>query len=353
MILFYLLFFLTIVLAFIDSRKVHVKMAWLPFLIMLLLCGLRGEDVGTDTYNYLSHYKYEVGERIEPLYSLTIDICHYIGLTPHQFIFVTALLTFVPLYIFVRKYSVNPCFSALIYISYSATFFGLAFNGVRQAIAMSFLIFSIYYLSKKDRVIRSLIFLIIAILFHYSCLVLLPFFIALYFVRSISKEFVYIALIVSFIFGITFGQNDYFLQFFRYFEIISDSNVAKNYMQYMDEGNVSSLNILGLLSNMLPFSLYSIFLYDTKNKSSILYMFLVTGAVLSNVFISIHFIYRLVAYFILPILIILPETQLRTKGFRYYGLCAMNAIMLLWYFYNIVRAEPSYANGIFPYSFYF
>ena len=292
---------------------------------------------------------YGVSERYELLFQFIIETCHFLGMTAHQFIFVTALLIFVPLYIFVSKRSVNPCFSALIYITFSVTFFGMTFNGVRQAIAMAFSLYSIYYLDKKI-LVKGIIFFVIAVLFHYSCLVLAPFLILFYSVHSIGKKLLYSVLIGSFCFGLSFGQNAYFLQFFQYFELISDSAVASNYLQYADESNVASRGIISVLGIMLPFMMYSIFLYDSKNKSSLAYTFIVTGAVLSNIFISIHYMYRMAAYFILPILYVLPETQERTKGYKYYALCVLNAIMLLWYFYSLLKAGPESANGIFPYS---
>lgn len=349
MVFFYLLLFLSIILAFVVNRQTKVGMAWLPFLIMLLLCGLRGDKVGTDTETYLLHFFYGTNERHEVLYRLTVEACHFFRLTAHQFIFVTALLTFGPLYVFVRKYSVNPCFSALIYITFSAMFFGLTFNGVRQSIAMSFSLFSVYYLSQKN-IIRSFIFLVVATLFHYSCLVILPFLIAFYFVHSISKRALYIVLIGSFCFGLLFGQSGYFLQFFQYLEIFSDNEIARNYLHYADERNIASLNIIGILSRMLPFMLYSFLLYDSKNKSSLAYMFIVTGAVFSNVFISVHYVFRLTAYYILPILFVLPETQDRVKGIRYTAICSLNTFMILWYFYELLKAGPESLNGIFPYS---
>lgn len=349
MISFYLLFFLSILLAFVGNRKTRVRMAWLPFLIMFLLCGLRGDKVGTDTEAYIYHFLYGFSERYELLFQLTIDACHFLGMSAHQFIFVTAILIFVPLYIFVSKHSVNPCFSALIYITFSVTFFGMTFNGVRQAIAMVFSLYSIYYFDKKI-LVRGLLFYLIAVLFHYSCLILAPFLIFFYFVDSISKKLLYFVLIGSFCFGILFGQNAYFLQFFQFFELISDNAVASNYLQYADESNVASRGLISVLGIMLPFMMYSIFLYDSKNKSSFAYMFIVTGAVLSNIFISVHYMFRMAAFFILPILYVLPETQERARGFRYYALCALNAIMLLWYFYSLLKAGPESANGIFPYS---
>jgi len=234
-------------------------------------------------------------------------------------------------------------------MAYSATFFGLTFNGVRQSIAMSFLLISIYYFSNKDWK-KSLIYYAIAVLFHYSCLASLPFLVFFYFIHSISKRVLYIALISSFCFGLLFGQNNYFLQFFQYFELFSDSEIANNYLHYADDSNVASLNIVGILGRMLPFTMYSIFLYDSKNKSSTAYIFIVAGAVLSNVFISVHYIFRLAAYFILPIVYVLPETQNRAKGNRLAILQALNVIMILWYFYSLLKAGPNSLNGIFPYS---
>lgn len=346
---FYLLLFLSVILAFVPSKKVRVHMAWLPFLIMLLLCGLRAKTVGSDTESYLSHYQFGYGDRMEPLYTATIEFCHFLGVTPHQFIFITALLIYIPLFIVVRKHSANPCFSALIFLAYSVTFFDNTFNGVRQAIALSFVLISLYNLNKK-KIIKSFVFFVIASLFHYSSLALLPFLIFFYFVRSMSRAIVVVALIASFLFGISFGQTDFFLQYFDVISLVGEGDVIKNYSQYASDYNVSSLNFMGLLDTMLPLTMYSIFLYDNKNSKDELYKLFVIGAILTNVFVSVRFMYRFVAYFIMPLLFVLPETQNRVKGWRLYGLGFLNFIMILRYLYELLIAGPGMANGIFPYS---
>ena len=350
MLFFILLLVITIILAFMVSKKARKRTKWIPFLIMLLLCGLRGKEVGTDTYNYFYNYQIGFGLRMEPLFVATANVCKLLGLTPHQFLFVLAMLVFVPLYFIAKKYSKNANFSALIFMAFSVTFFGMAFNGVRQSIAMAFSLVSVCYLSDEKRV-KSIIALSIATLFHYSSAILLPFMLFFYFYRSFSKKLVYTLLVSSLIFGLSFGQNDYFLHFFDYVQLLTGNEaILKNYSNYSDISNVATLNVMGLLVSMLPFTMYGFFLYDDKNKDSLLYKLVVVGAIVSNVFISVHYIYRIAAYFILPIMIVLPETQERTRDMRHDCLVGLNVIMILLYVYLLLTADRGAANGIFPYS---
>ena len=91
------------------------SVAWFVLAAMLLLCGLRGDTVGTDTFNYLSPFSSskQIGRTSELLFYLTYRLVPF----PHLWLFLTACLIYVPLFGIVKKETYYAAVAVLIYMS--------------------------------------------------------------------------------------------------------------------------------------------------------------------------------------------------------------------------------------------
>ena len=146
--------------------------------ILILLSGLRHEEIGPDTpmYKYIwdtinvsSNSLIETDAEIG-FYYLMKYLKNYIGY--QGFLFVVALLSIVPVSFIIYKYSRNVSFSFLLFYS-SIIFHVLEFAAQRQAIAFGFVMISFHCLMQR-KLVFYLIFLVIGSLFHQSCLIFLP-----------------------------------------------------------------------------------------------------------------------------------------------------------------------------------
>lgn len=174
--------------------------------ILILLSGLRHEDIGPDT----PMYKY-IWEKInissDSLIETDVEIGfinlmkylrNYIGY--QVFLLVVALLSIVPVSFIIYKYSRNVSFSFLLFYS-SILFHALEFAAQRQAIAFGFVMIAFHFLMQR-KLVFYLIFLGIGSLFHQSCMIFLPSY-WLYNLRLDNNTIKYwgVVLAVSFVFS--------------------------------------------------------------------------------------------------------------------------------------------------------
>lgn len=160
--------------------------------IMTLFYGLRGHGVGSDTYPYIVMFQQDgaqsfsnlwdyMWEMKSPAYVLSEWLFYRILPYPQLWLIATSAFFFFTFSKFVEKNSMDPYFSYFIFF----TIFGLfQMSGVRQSCAMAVLMMAFEQMKKKN-LIKYLLLVGLAYLFHKSAIVFLPF----YFIgkRKITK----------------------------------------------------------------------------------------------------------------------------------------------------------------------
>ena len=152
--------------------------------IMTLFYGLRGPDVGHDTGAYIDMFLEDAATPLSglwtymwkeksPAYVLSEWIFYRILPFPQLWLVATSALFFIAFSLFLKKNSVDPYFSYLIFFTIFGTF---QMTGVRQSCAMAFLLFA-FEAIKEKRLFRYLLLIGLAYLFHKSSIVFLPFYI--------------------------------------------------------------------------------------------------------------------------------------------------------------------------------
>ena len=192
---FYIFVFLIVfIINLVAVRVKRFKMPFiiLGFIILLALIGFR-YNVGTDYQSYLNYYSSTKNMPIERIFTqrtepFVVFMSHvFSNLIENKFFvfFIYGFLTLLPLYLANKLYGYR-------YLPYSVLLFCVLYlpfclNGMRQGVSISFILLAFTYLA-NDKWRKSIVGLIIAFLFHYSSLVVIPFFIVYYLCKKFKKK---------------------------------------------------------------------------------------------------------------------------------------------------------------------
>ena len=150
----------------------------LSMLVILTVC-LHGETVGHDTHIYM--YLYMNPDQmdfipIEFVLPALVRILRTIYSNPYFINFTILLLSQIPLFILIKKFSKNRFFSVFLYLSYTASvsMFLHSMSAVRQTLAIGFFALAVYdYTSNKYNLnLRVIILLLLMCCSHISSIIL-------------------------------------------------------------------------------------------------------------------------------------------------------------------------------------
>lgn len=174
-----------------DKKKEKNIAAIFMFLVFLIFASLRGSG-DSDYYSYL-HFAKDIGEDLNKVFlssypvEIGFRIFSYIfnkmGVSRQAIIILMNILSIVPITFVIVKKSENPFLSALIFMP---IFIQFDMQTSRTASAIGLGLMSAY-LSVNKKYIGSILFLLFAISFHKSAVILIPFLIILHI--DISKFF--------------------------------------------------------------------------------------------------------------------------------------------------------------------
>lgn len=244
-----------IALSFSNNKKFLI----LSFPVLLLLGGLRGMDVGTDTYNYYTYFNILGGEnllRTEFLWISLNQFVSYIGGTFQLLVLCASFLSIFPVFYVIYKSSDKPNFSVLIF--YMLWYYFYSYNIMRQAIACAFILLAAYFLFRK-RYYKTVIALGVAFLFHTVSIIAIPLLLILYVKPSFkSNTFYALCLLFSLIVGFILGPK--LLEFVTTF-----SDTFSTYNHYVQDLGISTADIIVFI--LLYDVLFLVILYLQKQKS--------------------------------------------------------------------------------------
>ncbi|WP_278372295.1 EpsG family protein [Segatella bryantii] len=224
-----------------SKKAISVTFIIIALFILSLLAGFRDETVGLDlSYYFVPNYDaaramssktalvYLFSTGLEPLYLLSIYVVSQFSYDYFLYFFLQEFLSLLLILIAcnIKKYNVNYFFIFAIYLFY---FYCQSLSLNRQVYAVS-LIFLSYPLILKKKILKFVIVIIIAILFHSSaiiCLSLYP--IVRYGLRPIKRSFYYYFVIV-FSGGIFYFIFPSLLNF-----LINYGILVQKYTRYLDE----------------------------------------------------------------------------------------------------------------------
>ena len=250
----YILLPILAVFAFLFEKPVHQTklykiLLWFSILAAVGIVGFRGEGIGTDYWQYRGYFS-EWVSKIEPGFNILSAIFRSLGA---NFIVFSAIYFIITLYFKIwvfKKMSLSAAISLMISFGFWLLVYDL--NGIRQGLSVAFLGVAVYHTYKKN-LYRYLLFVVLAISFHYSSLVFLPF----YFLVNIKIDKVGMFIFVAFIFLFNlFDLSKYMFAFFM------DSSASDSYFQSktsaysnIEEYNANALFSFGVIHRLIIFLL--------------------------------------------------------------------------------------------------
>ncbi len=146
--------------------------AFLSFVPLTAIMAVR-YNVGTDYGSYYSFF-YSIPDRMEKGYALLNNISARITGDPQGIFVISAVIICGCYFYMIYKESASPVYSILLFVLCKDYF--IAMNGMRQYIATAIMILALPYMKEK-KIFKSLIFLVIAFLFHKSVIIFVPLYI--------------------------------------------------------------------------------------------------------------------------------------------------------------------------------
>lgn len=162
-----------------KERKWNLIIALIPVFVLI---GFKSENVGRDTYNYLStmaafgseiDWGEEGKKTMEVGFQALIILLRKFTGNPQSLLITLGLLTSVSLYQFIRRTATNWCLALYFFVCLG--FFQFSMTGIRQTMAIDILLLS-YPFIKNKKLILFMLVVGVAFLFHKSAVVFAPLF---------------------------------------------------------------------------------------------------------------------------------------------------------------------------------
>ncbi len=171
-----------------TEKKNKIIFCTIATLLWIFISGLRSNNVGADTERYqlmfqmtarkswqevLKNMKYYLssGATKDPGYEILVKVIQLFTNDYQVFLIVVACMIFIPMGIWIYRYSEDPFISYLVFSGLFYSFF--AITGIRQSIAMSFVVFIGYGLIKNKKFKSFILVVLIAASIHKGALIAL------------------------------------------------------------------------------------------------------------------------------------------------------------------------------------
>lgn len=278
------------------------------FLLLLVVGGFRDITVGTDTQNYADYFNgygievFDMYHISEPIYLLIQYIVARIGLHYESLVFLYMFVTLSALFYFAMKISTKPIVVILCY--YLLYFYFYSFNTIRQALAMVFVLFAIYYL-ERDNKKNFFIFSLIAMLSHTTAIIS---FVVLLIKRiKLSNRAFAFCTLATFVIGITPIVKFAVSSFFSFLP-----GYLYSYIVDYDSRE------LGFSLSRCMLTLYCFALLRLSKRSSLYIKVFAFGICLLNLFAFQPIAARIAQFFTISQIAIIPNLYNLIKKRKYY-----------------------------------
>jgi len=348
LILYLIVFMIVFILNSIGSKyyKNHKSISsiiiFISFMILILLIGCR-ESVGTDYdsymyyYNFISNLNFDELSVVDWEYGAVFifKLTSLIFNNEKAIMIVLAILTIYPLYKLNKLYDYK--YLPYSILTYSLMLLPFSMNGMRQAIAMSFMALSVGYLMKENK-LKSITSIIIAFLFHKSAIIVIPY-LVLFMIkkgRKIERDYTLVTLFISVI-----------ILFFN--EQLISLGFISEYDYYLTNINIENISLNTFLFH-IPFILIMLcFSNKEQNHLNLLKGLVISGIILDIIGTSKQYLSRIALYYTMFEILLVPmllkhinnQTTKKLISFLY---VIFLVIYFVYQFYILGRHE------IFPYQ---
>ena len=341
-----MIYIFILVLLFLFSftkGKLNDKLFIFGILLLLIVTCLRNPQIGIDTKGgyYLNYTYAEQGIRltwIEWGFELVNRMCVFFGLGYQGVIAISGILTIIPVSFVIYKSSVNKCLVLSVY--YAMYYVLFSYNMMRQMIAVSFALLSMYFFNHNKKC-KALLFLIIGFLFHKSIIVILPLILLKRFSAKYSVSVV--AVSISLILGILLKKEFFYL-------------IVGSYSNYLDDiGGYNGFRTSLVMPVLMALAFSMLFLFITYFNYSKLsrnkwYWVSLIGVMVMNLTVRLGQGTRIVLYFSQAQMMFLPE-HIKTID-KKTNRIIIKSVYYTYLLLNFFRILLSQWDSLTPYRFF-
>lgn len=337
MLLYIFLVTLTIISCLIcnGKRKREIIISFFLLFFLAIMCGLRGLNCGTDNINYLHIFKYKDYDTSTE-YGFVSSF--YLIRNFHLWLFLYAIATYALIFKILKDEVNYMTLGILIFIVSTSKFFPETFNVIRQALAAPLILLG-FINWNKDKKLKAVGFILLAMLFHTSSVIAFPFLL----LRKVHFNFwiVVPALIITYVLGARHIINDT-LQLFTFgLSAFSNSEsigeIAQKYSTYGTQDVRTNAN--AMLMNTLPICLLCALSYpfsrQAKDRYSFYYSIFFITTLIGNLFIpAMEYGFRLVFSLQFIQIIVVPLAYQYSNKIRrqmFWGLFVLLSLIFLYY----------------------
>lgn len=243
-----------------SNNKASQLLVLISGIFASLLAGFRTSY--NDTERYMYTYKYLIPESFDD-FTKTVDwslglnpgffsfqyiLKNYISDSPQTLLILSSLITFISIFLYVKKYSISTSYTIFLIISSGLFMLGMA--AIKQMLAIAIGIWAIPYFIDKKYVKMFLILFLASLVHPFILLYLIVFFLS----DDIWNKKIIFAFVIVFIIGIIFK-----------FFVVSILNVAENIGVTYDSSYILEAKGMNIF-RVLVFSVVPILTYIFRNK---------------------------------------------------------------------------------------
>lgn len=324
-----------------HSKQLNINVACILAIfsaLPLLVVSAFRYKVGVDYESYVWIFQYiEQGKSVytEQLYQLLNKSVSLIGGTQYHVFAIASAITLGLIFNTIFKHSINPSMSIFLFVAMGYLF--SSFNILRQYISIAIIFFAVRFIF-DNKFLPFLALVMIAILFHKTAVVMIP----LFFILRLRLPHSYMLMLGGVGMGVSVFRN-----------YIIDKLVLVFYPQYYGTDLIQPLSIYEMVYYLVVLGGLAIICYlckekyFTSDKNLILYNALMLSLLCYTCFYFVPEINRIVIYFELFVIILIPE--LLNSVDKRYKLILNILIVLFFLLFMIVSIGLVGRFDVLPY----
>lgn len=323
---------LLIVLCLYSAKPRSAAGLFVSFILLFVVEAFRDYSVGTDTLNYISKYNADIINSVSGTvkglefgWTALVRVNAAIFDIPDRPLLIeTTLLFLVPIYVVAAKYNRRRAGLIILY-AFLLYFYFNSFNTIRQSIAMAWCLWAYCEFVKGERW-KAAIILFVAVSIHTTALLM----ISLPFISRMRIKLIWALAVL----GVTFVIGSFNL-ISPLVSLIAGNEIYALYADAFLQGG-TSFSPTRLALNALVIYL----LVKTKGNNP-MWIFMLVGVALLNLFASLPYVARIAQYFLFFQILLFPRLESRNARFItcVYAFCTFGFLL----FSNV--------GEIVPYSF--
>lgn len=333
----------------VINSKLQKRIIFFCTVSLIILIGLRGEQVGSDTKGYMKDYliwgsrslsELKISLNDEVGYKFLQRILTLLGINWQIFLFITAIIIVGSYSVLVKKYS---CYAYAPYFLYvTIGLFAMNMTGIRQSLAVAFCLIA-YMFAEKRKILWFIVSVTIAVTIHASALCFFP----VYFIFLIKKTSKKVLLIFLFLPLLTRAFSSLLARVLYMFA----------FNRYIGNGYFSSVNLdLNILAELFPFAIlvlgFILLIVKAEITSRDCNLFIMTSIYASTYQLT-HAVYmagRLCFYFSPFMVLFLGNAVFSIKDARVRVIAYVGMLLVAFLFFEVTIPGSSYR--IDNYSFF-